>query len=74
MDNVYFAVAGLGMILIGVLGMAVFAVLSLAALARFALLPRLTPMMARARTAAGSWVAPPPRRDVALARVERPRR
>lgn len=74
MDNVFLAVAGVGLIVVGVLGMAVSILFALLATLRYAVLPHLAPMTGRVRTEAGAWFAPPPRREVVLVRAERPRR
>lgn len=74
MDNIYFAMAGLGMVVIGVAGFIVFALLTLAATVRYSLVPRIQPLVARTRAGAVSWLAPPPaRRPAVAARVDRPR-
>lgn len=75
MDNVYLAVTGVALILVGVAGLAALSMIFLAALVRFALIPRLRPLLSRVTADAASWVAPPPRPDVAVARgPSRPRR
>lgn len=74
MDNVYFAVAGLGMIIIGTIGIVMFAIFSIASVVRFELAPRVAPMFARLRSETRSWVAPPVRSDAVLVRASnRPR-
>ena len=74
MDNIYFAMAGLAMVVIGVAGFIVFALLALAASIRYSLAPRMRPLIARTRAGAVSWFAPPPvRRPAVAARVDRPR-
>jgi hypothetical protein len=73
-DNVFVAMAGLGLIVVGIVGLAFALLVSLVMTARFVLVPRLAPMFARARAGAVSWIAPPPRQEVALVRSERPRR
>ena len=62
------------MIIIGVVGIVTVGLIFLGAVARFALLPRLVPMAKRFGSGVGSWVVPPPRREVALARAQRQRR
>ena len=74
MDNVFLAVAGVGLIVVGVLGMVVSLLITFLAAIRFAVLPRLAPTMTRLRTEAGAWFAPPVPREPVLVRAERPRR
>lgn len=75
MDNVYYAVAGVALILVGVAGIAALAMMFLGALLRFAVAPRLRPLIGRVAADASSWLAPPARREVAVApSATRPRR
>ena len=74
MDNVFIAVAGVGLIVLGVLGMALSALFAVLATFRFAVFPRVVPLVGRLWTEAGAWFAPPRHREVAVVPAERARR
>ena len=60
MDNVFFAVAAIAMIVAGLMCLVAGIVTFAAAAIRWEVLPRLKPVVVRAASAGKEWVAPDP--------------
>jgi len=68
-DNAYVAVAGIGLLVIGVVGFVAVSVFFLAAALRHEALRRIPPFLSRATSGTRNWIAPPERPRAALASV-----